>query len=180
MSDRPNILWYCSDQQRFDTIAALGNPHIHTPRLDRFMAGATTFTHAYCQSPICTPSRASFLTGMYPSALGVNANGNAYFPRHHEGRLVSHVLARNGFDCGLVGKLHLAGSTRGRELRVDDGYRLVSDALVELLDLDNDPWEHRDLSSDPDHRETRWQLMRRSFDATVYSHLPGPPRAMPA
>ena len=123
MSDRPNILWYCSDQQRFDTIAALGNPHIHTPRLDRFMAEATTFTHAYCQSPICTPSRASFLTGMYPGALGVNANGNAYFPRHHEGRLVPHVLARGGFDCGLVGKLHLAGSTRGRERRVDDGYR---------------------------------------------------------
>ena len=65
MADRPNILWYCSDQQRFDTIGALNNPHIHTPRLDAFMKASVTFTHAFCQSPICTPSRASFLTGMY-------------------------------------------------------------------------------------------------------------------
>ena len=36
MEKRPNILWYCTDQQRFDTIGALGNPHIHTPRLDEF------------------------------------------------------------------------------------------------------------------------------------------------
>ena len=123
MSDRPNILWYCSDQQRFDTISALGNPHINTPRLDAFMQTATTFTHAFCQSPICTPSRSSFLTGMYPSAVGVNGNGNARFPRHRESRLITNRLAANGYDCGLVGKLHLASPARGREERVDDSYR---------------------------------------------------------
>ena len=53
MEKRPNILWYCTDQQRFDTIGALGNPHIHTPRLDEFVQQSVTFTHAYCQSPIC-------------------------------------------------------------------------------------------------------------------------------
>ncbi len=122
MSRRPNILWYCSDQQRFDTVGGLGNPHIHTPRLDQFMKQSITFTHAFCQSPICTPSRASFLTGMYPSAIGVNGNGNEFFPRYYEDRLFSHRLARSGYDCGLVGKLHLAGAGRGRENRVDDGY----------------------------------------------------------
>ena len=77
----PNILWYCTDQQRFDTIAALGNEHINTPNLDRFVREVRlTFTHVYCQSPICTPSRASFLTGMYPSAVGVNGNGFHRFP----------------------------------------------------------------------------------------------------
>jgi arylsulfatase len=123
MSKRPNILWYCSDQQRFDTIGALGNPHINTPRLDAFMQTATTCTHAFCQSPICTPSRSSFLTGMYPSAVGVNGNGNAHFPRHRENRLITHRLAQSGYDCGLVGKLHLASPARGLEERVDDGYR---------------------------------------------------------
>jgi len=48
MEKRPNILWYCTDQQRFDTIGALGNPHIHTPRLDEFVRQSVTFTHAYC------------------------------------------------------------------------------------------------------------------------------------
>ena len=123
MSTRPNILWYCSDQQRFDTIAALGNPHVHTPRLDAFLRTGVAFTHAFCQAPICTPSRASFLTGMYPSALGVNGNGYAKFPAHHAERLITHQLAQVGYDCGLVGKLHLASASGGQEQRVDDGYR---------------------------------------------------------
>ena len=65
----PNILWICTDQQRYDTIGALGNPHVATPNIDSLVAEGVVFTHAYCQSPICTPSRASFLTGMYPSAV---------------------------------------------------------------------------------------------------------------
>lgn len=120
---RPNVLWFCTDQQRFDTIAALGNQHIHTPRLDRFVAEGMAFTHAYCQSPICTPSRASFLTGTYPSALGVNGNGFAEFPAEHARRLLPHRLAQAGYDCGLIGKLHLASPAKGQEPRVDDGYR---------------------------------------------------------
>ncbi|MEZ4865844.1 MAG: sulfatase-like hydrolase/transferase [Caldilineaceae bacterium] len=125
MSTRPNILWYCSDQQRFDTIGALGNPHIHTPRLDQFMREGVAFTHAFCQSPICTPSRASFLSGMYPSALGVNGNGYREFPTYYAERLISRRLADVGYDCGLVGKLHLASAAHGQEQRVADGYRSV-------------------------------------------------------
>ena len=122
MSSRPNIIWYCTDQQRFDTIAALGNEHINTPNLDKFAAESAVFTHAFCQSPICTPSRASFLTGMYPSAVGVNGNGFRSFPRHFEDRLFPNVLRDAGYDCGLIGKLHLASAFLRREERVDDGY----------------------------------------------------------
>lgn len=122
MQSRPNILWYCTDQQRFDTIAALGNRHISTPNLDRFVAESAAFTHAFCQSPICTPSRASFLTGMYPSAVGVNGNGFRTFPRHYEDRLISTIMRDAGYDCGLIGKLHLASAFLRREERVDDGY----------------------------------------------------------
>jgi arylsulfatase A-like enzyme len=123
MKQRPNILWYCTDQQRFDTIGALGNPHIRTPRLNEFVQQSVSFTHAYCQSPICTPSRASFMTGMYPSAISVTGNGNPVFPQYYEDRLISHVLAREGYDCGLIGKLHLASAFDGQEHRVNDGYR---------------------------------------------------------
>ena len=105
MPDRPNILWICTDQQRYDTIGALGNPCVSTPNIDKLVAGGTAFTHAYCQSPICTPSRASFLTGRYPSAVHVNGNGNAVFPDHPP--LITKILADAGYDCGLVGKLHL-------------------------------------------------------------------------
>ncbi len=118
---RPNILWICTDQQRYDTIGALGYAHVDTPHVDQLVAEGVAFTHAYCQSPICTPSRGSFLTGMYPSAIHVTGNGNDAFPDHPP--LVSKLLADAGYDCGLIGKLHLASAYRRIEPRVDDGYR---------------------------------------------------------
>ena len=118
---RPNILWICTDQQRYDTIGALGNPYVSTPNIDRLVQSGVSFTHAFCQSPICTPSRASFLTGMYPSAVHVNGNGNEYFPNRPP--LVTRMLAEAGYDCGLIGKLHLASAYGRIEPRVNDGYR---------------------------------------------------------
>lgn len=121
---RPNILLFCTDQQRFDTIGALGNPHIRTPNLDRLVNSGVAFTNAYCQTPICTASRASFLTGCYASTLHVNRNGNEYFPAVHTPRLISRILKAAGYDCGLVGKFHLSSASKRLEPRLDDGYRL--------------------------------------------------------
>jgi arylsulfatase len=120
-AERPNILWICTDQQRYDTIGALGYGHVDTPHIDRLAAEGVAFTHAFCQSPICTPSRGSFLTGMYPSAVHVNGNGNDFFPEHPP--LVTRILAEAGYDCGLIGKLHLASAYQRIEPRIDDGYR---------------------------------------------------------
>lgn len=117
---RPNILWYCTDQQRYDTIASLGNAEIHTPSIDRLVKSGVAFRRAYCQAPICTPSRASFLTGRYPASHHVHRNGNEFFPPSE--KLVTKLLAESGYDCGLVGKLHLSGSQKHIERRSDDGY----------------------------------------------------------
>ena len=61
-ADHPNILLIVSDDQRSDTIAALGNKVIRTPNLDRLVRGGTSFTRATCGNPICTPSRAEILS----------------------------------------------------------------------------------------------------------------------
>jgi arylsulfatase len=98
----PNILWICTDQQRYDTLGILGYNHYSTPHIDRLAEQGTTFTHAYCQSPICTPSRASFLTGQYASAVHVNGNGLEYFP--DKPPLITKTFADAGYDCGLIGK----------------------------------------------------------------------------
>ena len=120
---RPNILWICTDQQRWDTIAALGNDHIRTPNMDKLVHEGVAFDATFCQSPICTPSRASFLTGLYPSTVHGTTNGNVEWG---EGApLITKMLADAGYDCGLVGKFHLAGGFKRLEPRPkDDGYRV--------------------------------------------------------
>lgn len=117
---RPNILWYCTDQQRFDTIGALGNPYVQTPTLDGLVEEGVAFTHAYCQSPICTPSRASFMTGLYPSRVHNTRNGNDTFPDSPP--LISKLIADSGYDCGLIGKFHLVSAGERPEPRLDDGF----------------------------------------------------------
>ena len=123
MTGKPNILWICTDQQRYDTIHALGNEQIQTPNLDELCSQGVAFTHAHCQNMICSPSRASFLTGLYPSVTGVNRNGQPRMPANPRVRLITRRLADQGYHCGLIGKLHLASAQGGVEERTDDGYQ---------------------------------------------------------
>lgn len=117
---RPNILWLCSDQQRYDTIHALGNPYIDTPNLDKLCAQGVAFTQAYVQNPVCTPSRASFLSGKYPSSINSNILGGQNNPEHCT--LIPKALADAGYHCGNIGKLHISAAWGGYENRGDDGY----------------------------------------------------------
>ncbi len=132
---RPNILWYCTDQQRFDTIGALGNPHAQTPTMDRLVREGVAFTHAYCQSPICTPSRASFLTGLYPTRVHCTRNGNESFPDWPP--LITKQIAESGYECGLIGKFHLTSAGHRTEPRLDDGY-----SYWKFSHAPRDDWPH--------------------------------------
>lgn len=122
-SDAPNILFICTDQQRWNTIGALGNPYVHTPFLDQLVEEGVSFTKAHCQSPICTPSRASFMTGMYASTIRASKNGAAEWAE--AAPLISTMLSEAGYDCGMAGKLHLSTAMAHRpEIRPkDDGFR---------------------------------------------------------
>lgn len=119
----PNILWICTDQQRYDTIGALNNAQLNTPNIDKLVATGVAFERAFCQSPICTPSRASFFTGMYPDSVQACGNGNERWAE--AAPLVTALLADAGYDCALSGKFHLAGARARIEPRPEnDGYRL--------------------------------------------------------
>ena len=121
-SNQPNILWLCTDQQRFDTIRALGNSRINTPNLDQLVADGTSFTNAFCQSPVCSPSRASFLTGRYPRTTRCRQNGQQIPP---DELLLPKMFSDAGYRCGLAGKLHLSSCSDGKvEQRIDDGYEV--------------------------------------------------------
>lgn len=122
--DSPNILWICTDQQRWDTIGALNNKYVHTPNIDRLVREGVSFTRAHVQSPICTPSRSSFLTGKYASTVRGSRNGSAYWA--NAAPLISATLNDAGFDAALVGKFHLSSAQANQpEIRPEnDGYRV--------------------------------------------------------
>jgi arylsulfatase A-like enzyme len=120
---QPNILWICADHQRSDTLGCYGNEYVKTPNLDALAANGAKFNLAYSQSPVCTPSRAAFLTGRYPRTARARQNGQM-IPADEV--LVSRIFKDNGYNCGLAGKLHLAPCNtsvcKTTEERIDDGY----------------------------------------------------------
>lgn len=119
----PNILWICTDQQRFDTLGCYGNPYVKTPNIDRLAEMGVQFEKAYSQSPVCTPSRASFLTGRYPRTTRCRQNGQDI---PEDELLITKILSDEGYTCGLSGKLHLSSCHQSvcpsMERRIADGY----------------------------------------------------------
>ena len=102
----PNILFLFSDDQRADTIAALGNAHIRTPNLDALVARGTAFTRAYCmgaqQGAVCVPSRAMLMTGRTLFRIKENLAGQATWPEQ---------FAQAGYTTFMSGKWHNGGES---------------------------------------------------------------------
>lgn len=100
MPKQPNIVFIITDQQRFDTIAALGADHMITPNLDKLAKRGTAFTNMYITSPSCAPSRASLFTGTYPHTNGVFRNDEPWQ------YCWVKDLADVGYRTVNVGKMH--------------------------------------------------------------------------
>jgi arylsulfatase A-like enzyme len=113
MSDqpKPNILFILTDDQRYDTIGALGNPHIHTPNLDHLVHQGFAFEKHFCTTPICTPARAEILTGCDSFRNRVPWFG---MPINPELALLPQAFHGAGFHTIHVGKWHNDGHPRGK------------------------------------------------------------------
>lgn len=155
----PNILWICTDQQRFDTLGCTGNPHVRTPHIDALARRGVLFENAFCQNPLCTPSRGSFLTGRYPSTNRLRQNGQ----NAPADLLTLPKILRDsaGYVNGLSGKLHLSACDnrlllgrdwwrhsedawyRGSEPRIDDGYHVFH-------------WDHSASFKNPTSAFAQW------------------------
>jgi choline-sulfatase len=102
---RPNILLLVADDQRPDTIAALGNQHIHTPNLDELARRGMAFTCATCAHPLCYPSRAELLTG----CTGFRNGTFSQLKLNRDVPLWPEVMRQAGYRTAYVGKWHTAG-----------------------------------------------------------------------
>jgi len=108
MSRRPNILLLFTDQQRADTIGALGNPVIQTPTLDSLVREGTSFTSAYTPSPVCVAARCSLILGQWPHQTGCTANN----PMPQERTSLMELLADAGYQTHGTGKMHFSPDSR--------------------------------------------------------------------
>ncbi|HMA99549.1 MAG TPA: sulfatase-like hydrolase/transferase [Spirochaetota bacterium] len=104
---KPNILHIFTDQQRADTVNALGNPVMHTPNLDRLCREGTAFTNAYAASPVCVASRCSMIHSLYPHQTGYYANCCSQPELKVEQKdSFMHGLTRAGYRTHGIGKCH--------------------------------------------------------------------------
>jgi putative membrane-bound dehydrogenase-like protein len=122
-SEKPNVVFILTDNQGAWSLGCYGNKDIRTPHLDRLANEGVLFENAFASNPVCSPSRATFLTGLVPSQHGVHCHlsGNDLQlgpqARNTLDELTSlpEILNREGYACGLIGKWHLGGNLHPQE-----------------------------------------------------------------
>lgn len=102
---RPNLLLITTDQQRFDTIHAGGNPHIRTPHLNWLCDGGVRFSRAYADCPICVPARATIMNGRHGWKTGLTNNSENVQPTVAT-RSLAGLLTQAGYQTRAQGKMH--------------------------------------------------------------------------
>ena len=104
---RPNLIFVLTDDHRWDMMGVKGHPFLKTPNMDRLANEGILFNNAFVTTSLCSPSRASFLTGQYASVHGVVNN----FSRWDEKRNVTYLkhLKDAGYDTAFIGKWHMPG-----------------------------------------------------------------------
>lgn len=104
-AERPNVLFIISDDLN-TALSGMGHPECHTPNLDAFAKTGVSFTRAFCQFPLCGPSRASIMSGQYPLVNGVTGNGGEVDPKRIT--LPRH-FANHGYWTARVSKIYHMG-----------------------------------------------------------------------
>ncbi len=114
---RPNVLILMSDQHKRSCMGVAGDSVARTPNLDKLAGESVRFTQAYCPNPVCAPSRASILTGLYSHNLESSDNAKPYSPRH---KTIADQFSQAGYFTALIGKMHFVDAqTHGFSYKVE-------------------------------------------------------------
>ena len=108
-AEKPNVIFVIADQWREQALGCTGDPNVKTPNLDRFAGESVQFVNAVSGTPVCTPARASLLTGQRPLTNGLFTNDK---PLNPEAVTMGKVFAAAGYDTACIGKWHVDGHGR--------------------------------------------------------------------
>uniref|UniRef100_A0AAQ4PVL6 Arylsulfatase A n=1 Tax=Gasterosteus aculeatus aculeatus TaxID=481459 RepID=A0AAQ4PVL6_GASAC len=125
LASTPNFILLFADDLGFGDLGCYGHPSSLTPNLDRLAAGGLRFTEFYCTSPVCSPSRASLLTGRYQTRSGIYPG--VLYPGSRGGlplneTTIAEVLKPLGYATAAMGKWHLGVGANGKFLLTKQGF----------------------------------------------------------
>ncbi|MEE4281615.1 MAG: sulfatase-like hydrolase/transferase, partial [Pseudomonadales bacterium] len=103
-TERPNIIFLLTDDQRADTLSIAGNTDIKTPNIDELARGGVRYSNAFTVQPICAPSRFAFLSGQYERTSGLGFNSPYEVSETQWAQTYPALLQQAGYHTGFIGK----------------------------------------------------------------------------
>lgn len=124
--NKPNLLFIWTDEQTFKTMKAYGNEFINTPNLDKLASEGVVFKNAYVSQPVCTPSRSSIMTGLYPHQNGCTSNN---YPLKDKFKLLPELINDTSYRSAYFGKWHLGDEIYRQQgfdewISIEDNYTI--------------------------------------------------------
>lgn len=162
MPRKPNILYFVADQMRADAQHYLGNPAAITPNLDRLASEGVAFRNAYCQNPVCVPSRCSFLSGLYPHTTG---HRTMHFLQSEDEPNILRTMRDAGYEVIWIGRNDVIPATRPKTAYCDEYY--------DGLSAENQRNACIDAMSSAGHSQATPDGAVRAFDPDSYSFYLG-------
>ena len=154
MANRPNILYFVADQMRADTQHYLGNPASVTPNLDALVEEGVGFQNAYCQNPVCVPSRCSFLSGLYPHTTG---HRTMHFLQEHDEPNILRIMKNAGYEVIWIGRNDVVPGDKPKTEYCDEYYNgivkentrdKVFDVMAAMQHKPKEPKEKKPFNKD--------------------------------